>query len=392
MNRCAARVAGTRAAALAALLLAAPAAAQPLPPPPPESPADIAAPLGTEATGSALVGSDAVRARERALQQAMSRALEAAVTLAAPEARGRLYQVSARAREYLSGYRVLSEGEADGQFQVRIAAQVDLPRLLRDLQGAGSAPTARPRARAVVLACPDPAGPAPDPAALAAVRDALASQAEVPPASACPAAADQLVPALATAAAQAALLVSAAPPSVDPIRGTLPVLFGAHAQVHLTLVAATGKVHGEASAPADSSADHPDAALRAAVTSSALSGVAALRPPLGALLPGAASDGVTVSLEGLSSYPDYRRVSKTLAALAGVRAAEPRRFTPGLAEVLLRTDANAESIGAILGRTPIQSVRLQVMPQSPARLRVLVASESALPGAPASAEPEEPAQ
>ena len=61
------------------------------------------------------------------------RALERAVLQVAPEARGRLYVVSGRARQYITSLRVLSEGESGGQLQVRISAQVDVPRLLREI-------------------------------------------------------------------------------------------------------------------------------------------------------------------------------------------------------------------------------------------------------------------
>ena len=81
------------------------------------------------------VQDDAARARARALLEAMNQALEQAVTQAAPEARGRLYLLAARARDYITTYRVLEEGESGGQFLLRLEAQVDLPRLLHDLQG-----------------------------------------------------------------------------------------------------------------------------------------------------------------------------------------------------------------------------------------------------------------
>ena len=99
------------------------------------------------------VQDDAARARARALLEAMNQALEQAVTQAAPEARGRLYLLAARARDYITTYRVLEEGESGGQFLLRLEAQVDLPRLLHDLQGTLPASRQASARRAALLLC-----------------------------------------------------------------------------------------------------------------------------------------------------------------------------------------------------------------------------------------------
>ncbi|HUS64665.1 MAG TPA: hypothetical protein VMZ28_09000, partial [Kofleriaceae bacterium] len=95
-----------------------------------------------EALGQApVVAGDRVRARERALDDAMRQAVEQAVaTVLDPEQlvarnsdlRLRIYP---KARSYVTNYRVLDEGDPTqaGVFQMHISAQVSTGRLQRDL-------------------------------------------------------------------------------------------------------------------------------------------------------------------------------------------------------------------------------------------------------------------
>lgn len=363
-----------------------------------------AAALATEGIGVAVVGEDSVRARERAMADAIQRALERAVLQVAPEARGRLYVVSGRARQYITSLRVLSEGESGGQLRVRISAQVDVPRLLRDLRPAtGSPASPRVTPRRAVLVCATlpaattPGGEALLTAALLALREDLASGLVLAPESACPAAgagADAWPRALTHERAAAAVvldsLTSAQPATL--IRGTQPPLFGA-AQ-HLTLTVYTDKGERVSVTPAEGQdsfgfGDSIEAAQRAAARLAAQRAAEALRTQHRGALPlrSPVDDGAALqlTLEGVPSYAAYQALLRTLAALPGVQAVEPQRFSPpeslvGLAVVTAQAGGPAE-LGALLSRTPLPGLRVQVMPPEGNKLRVLVAPERALPAA-----------
>jgi hypothetical protein len=114
-----------------------------------------------------IAGGDRVRARERALDEAVRQAVELATTTLldpdqlvarASELKLRVYP---KARAYVATYRVLEELEQPpGTFEVHIAAQVATARLLADLTStAPVAPSAPPRAgRVRALACVEPKG------------------------------------------------------------------------------------------------------------------------------------------------------------------------------------------------------------------------------------------
>lgn len=362
---------------------------------------------GFEATGAAALSGDVVRGRERALADAMQRALEQAVLQAAPEARGRLYVVSGRARQYVTSFRVLSEGESAGQFQVRISAQVDVPRLLRDLQpGArGDAGPRRAAGRRGLLVCTaqadaaraSPGAAAVAGAALSALREELAGAAAPAPTSACPeAAAEGEWPrALSRAGAAAAVLLleTRAVEAPVPLRGTLPQQFGAALRVTLALISERGD-RAQEGAEAFGFGDSVETAQQAAARQAAQRAAAALLPKLRSLSPGAAGPEGTallLTLEGVPSYGAYQALLRTVAALPGVQSVEPQRFSPregqvGLAVGLAAPDAagagGPAGLGALLARTPLSGLRVQVMPPEGNRLRVLVAPEHALPAAP----------
>jgi hypothetical protein len=349
-------------------------------------------------------GGDAVRARDRALKEALRLAVEQSALAAAPETRGRLYLISARARDYVTTYRVLEEGEAGGQFTIRVAAQVDLPRLLRDLRAGGVQPQgqgqgqgqARPR---VLLCVEDPAG---DEAS--AAREALSGRAAVLPASACPQKAedkeakDDLAAAAREHQATVAARVRTAAGAPAPIRGTQPPLFGATAQAHLTLHAGGGTTEEEAAAT--EFAPSPEAATQAARGAAARAALSRVLPALLGRLPEPGAEGVTVTVDGVESYARYQQLLRTLAALPGITAAEPQRFGPGpapTATLLLRTSADAEAVAAALRRTPVSEARLEATPKGPHQLLVTLRAEappaatpSALPPAPAALPPPPP--
>lgn len=344
--------------------------------------------------GERGAGGDLARTRAQALSEALAQAIEDAAGQSAPELAGRLYLVKGRARDYVLSYRILEEGESQGQFRLRVQCEVDLPRLVRDLSGAPG-PVRAPGPRLRICGAP-PAD------VLAELRTAIGTRAAVESASAtdCASAESGTTPTLFYATTHTV--------AAEPIRGTLPELYGAEATVELrALRSPENQVSESATAPAF--ADSGPEASRQAV-------LAATRAALGRLLarpfvlPGGSS-GVTVSLEGLSGYQRYQRVLRVLSSLPGVSRVEPRRFVPptraglpppsgalapgerdDLTQVFLSTAETPQVIGAALARAPLGELRLQVSPTPTGELRVLCTSESALPDAtaPTDAAPPEP--
>src|SRR5262245_59265195 len=120
---------------LLAAVLALPAAvvrAQPAPAPVPPAVADVAAAPGMRiAAGQApVVGGNAAGARERAFDEAIRQAVEAALaetvdpTTRAAQAKT-IKALLTRPRVYVPRYRTLEEGEVNGVYTVRIEAEVD---------------------------------------------------------------------------------------------------------------------------------------------------------------------------------------------------------------------------------------------------------------------------
>ena len=348
---------------------------------------------------------DAARARSRALLDAMNQALEQAVTQAAPEARGRLYLLASRARDYITTYRVLEEGETGGQFLLRLEAQVDLPRLLRDLQGTVPATRQVSGQRAALLLCATPTAPVPgraEPEAVAATivdqaRTLLAERGEtvelLTPALCSPASAGLNPNGFTKLPVHALLLLTLdGNTRVDEVRGTLPRRFGAlgHASWRVLRLGATNAgsdatVSETSESPAF--AETAEAAVQAAQQTAAMTALGRLVKRPG-VLPYSGSS-VLVSILGAGSYTNYQQLLRVLGALPGVTRAEPRRFLPAasggagpadeLIQVVVHTTSTPESLGAALGRTPLSGIRLQVAPQGQGELRVLCAPGSALP-------------
>jgi hypothetical protein len=350
-----------------------------------------------EASAAVPVQEDLVRARAQAISDALGRALEQAVAQVAPEARSRVYLVLGRARDYVTTYRVLEEGEVAGQFQIRLEVQFDLSRLLRELQSDKSRPVKAPSATIVV--CTPSDSPSAQ-AALLAARGLLDEQGAASsslPAAAC---ADQLK----SGAALLALVLDDNPQSVE-IRGTQPARFGALARAEWRLVRGGSeplRETGEGTIFLESAASAVAEAQRVA----ALSGLRQLLKRSGAGLSGLSrgAAGVLLTLEGVGSYGNYQQLVKAMAALPGVSRVEPRRFfsQPAAAnpatgseppapsapsaeerqvQVLLHTAASAETIGAAIGRAPLGGLRLQVAPLGPAELRVICTAASNVPSA-----------
>lgn len=336
--------------------------------------------LTVEASAQAPIQDDLARARGRALSEAMSQALEQAVSQAAPEVRGRLYLVTARARDYVPTYRVISEGEEAGSFRVRIEAQVDTPRLMRDLQGAAPQKRGAPGRKPLQLCARSGAEDQSDlQPALRQAAELLGERGETVE----PLGSAQCAAGIAGGAGRAKLVLVPGAVQIDAIRGTQPRLFGARRTIEWLVERPSGdaelREHAEASAFAETAA----AAQLAATQQAALSGLRRLTQKPG-LLDGGAS-GVTVSFEGLGSFAAYQQLLRAMGVLPGVTRVEPRRFLGAQGAeaervaVFVHSTAGSEALGAALGRSLVPGLRLSVMPLPGGDLRVLCVAEGALP-------------
>jgi hypothetical protein len=313
----------TRAAPLLALALAATAWAQ-------------AGGATFEGQGQARIANeDRVAARARALDDAMRNALERAFEAqVAPEiraARARALRAAlGRPRALVDRYRVLSEQESGGLYQLTIEATVDPQALLRALE-ADRGTAAGPAAPGLVLR-------AADGWAESALRRGF-TEAGV-----------KLVP-----AAAATLTVRARAVEEGPIRGTELV------SVRVDLGAELAR--GGVSRPVESTARAfaPDAAAARAV---ALGRSAAdlARAVARVLEPAAEAGGVAVQLVGRFGYRSYQAYATAVAALPGVSAVAPRRFGHGWVTILVRTAATPAELGARLGRLTVPGLAAELVP------------------------------
>ncbi len=334
-----------------------------------------------ESAVQVAVQEDVAKTRSQALSEAMARALELAVEQAAPDVRGRLYLVSARAREFVSSYRVVEETEQDGRLSLKIAAQVDVAHLLRELQ-AVLPKSKRGDARPKILVCARWAGAETSAATLAAeARDLLVQR-------------DQPVELGSAERCQPSALSSWPGPrlifdgtvtaNAAEVRGTSPRLW-------------SSLVHGGwqyfADANAQPQTETGDGIGFAERTEAALAQATAQlgRPLLSRLaersgLLGRVGGGVLLIATGLRSPQVMNKLWKALLALPGVSRVEPRRFLvlDGVDEQVhfqLTTTTNSETLGTALYRTPIAGLRVQVVPLGPSTVRLDCVPAQELPSA-----------
>jgi hypothetical protein len=320
-----------------------------------------------ESLGQApVVAGDRVRARERALDEAMRQAVEqAAGTVLSPDelvarASDLKLRVYPKARQYVTTYRILDEGEATpGTFQVHLSAQVATGKLARDLQTPSpmtGLPRLRERLRAVV--CAQAGEPATVAAAEKAIKDVLAARNVEPIAPpSCGDAEAALAAKQSGAQGAVTAMVDARPDG--PIRGT--ALSGAHARTRVHLLEPDGRVSAEAELERD--AYGPDGARAAgdAAREAIAEAMARLQPSLAKLwAPVGPSTGVVVRLTGVQHFADYQLVVRALQSLPGVAAVEPRRFARGQVDLLVKTASPAQQLAAGLNRVPPQGVRIRV--------------------------------
>jgi hypothetical protein len=341
-----------------------------------------------EALGQApVVAGDRVRARERALDEALRQAVEqAAGTVLTPDelvARSSdlKLHVYPKARTYVTNYRVLDEGEVQpGVFQVHLSVQVATGRLARDLaapQPMSGLPRLPTKLRAV--ACVQAGEPKSALAGDKVVRDVLAARnievMAVPDGCSEPAAAN----AARSGAAQGAVVgVVDAQPAGD-IRGTEQV--GAHARAKVKLVEPDGRVSAEGEGERDAYATTPPRAAEAASREAVEEAARVIQPAMGRLWSAAAANagGVSVRLTGLQHWSDYQSVVRALQALPGVAAVEPRKFSRSQAELLVKTASPAPQLAQGLQRVPPQGVRVTVRPTPDGALSIDVAPADGSP-------------
>ncbi len=340
-----------------------------------------------EALGQApVVGGDRVRARERALDEAMRQAVEqAAQTVLDPQSlvarssdlKLRIYP---RARTYVGTYRVLDESEVGGVFQMHISAQVAVSRLARDL--ATQAPPQLPRLSSKLrgVVCARVSG---DAALISAVttdaektlREQLAArgvEAIAAPATCTESAAAE---AAKVGAAQGALVAAIEISPAGSVRGTDRL--AAKAKVMLRIVEPEGRASGAEDAEREAYAPSLE---RAAATAAREALTAALVPLQSKLVhywaPPAPQGGVMVKVSRLSRHSDYVAIVRALSALPGVSGVDPRRFARGEAELNVRTTSAAPQLAASLNRMPPAGIRVSSHPASDGSLSIEVLGEA----------------
>lgn len=356
--------------------------------------------LPIETEGSAVHVGDGSRTREQALASAMMLALEQAVEQSAPNLRGRVYLLSARYRQFVLGYRVLSETEQAGKLTLKLETQVDTTSLLRELQR--TLPQHRKaQKKGAVRLCAKWTGPL-------LQKEKIVEQAqsrleksgltvEVDASENCDGEGFRLL--------YSGQLVG----PIDEVRGTKPRLFFAKARATWQLFAPTsGTAHAETS-EAESLRDQAAAAMEEAARQSAQDALAGLvertklaEQPTGSVL---------LVASGLGSPAVLKKVWRALLGLPGVTQVELRRIhaaknpanhqaspsaSPSAGKndeqvhFLLTTNADVETLSAALYRTPIASLRVQVSPLSPTALRMDCVAAQELPSSEPEKTPDKP--
>ena len=336
----------------------------------------LAAPAGAqepmfEALGQApIVAGDRVRARERAMDEALRQAVEqATATVLEPgelvaRASDLKLRIYPKAKSYVATYRILDEGEQPpGTFQVHLSAAVATARLARDLSAGTTTtmPTGK-KARAVVCASVQGDGVDAPAAAEKALREVvLARNVDAMPGPQ-PCDPPSVANVLRSGSGQAALTADVQVTPGGEIRGTTLVGAGARATVKLVepdgRVSATGDAERGGYAP--TAGDAATAAARAAVVEAARTIDPALSQRWSAGGEAGPSGGVTVRVRGVERWSEYQALARALASLPGVAGVEPRRFVRGEIDLLVRTASAASQLAGHLSRVPPPGMRVGV--------------------------------
>jgi hypothetical protein len=336
-----------------------------------------------------VTGADRVKARERALEEALRLAVEAgSATVLDPaglqaHASDLRLRVYPRARSYVATWRILDEGVDGEVFHVHLSAQVLTARLAHDLepaQGSNASNLAATRQRAVVCFAANGAVPPSPEGAIRGIGTLLGArgvEAVAGPSFCTDEAAAQAARAQGAEGAIAGTLEAS---SAGTIRGTDRVAAHARAVVHL--VEPGGRISAEATAEREAYESTLELAAQAAAKDAAAEAIAQLETALAAKWPanpGSAS-GVIVRLVGVARYLEYQQVARALAAVPGVASVEARAFGRGEIELHVRTTASASQLAGLLERRPLPEMRLEVQSADSGTLTLKVAPATVAPG------------
>jgi hypothetical protein len=323
-----------------------------------------------EALGQApIVAGDRVRARERALDEALRQAVEqATATVLEPSdlvarASDLKLRIYPKAKSYVANYRILDEGEQPpGTFQVHLSASVATGRLARDLSGATAnvAVAAVKKTRAVVCATVNGDGSDAMPAADKVLRELIVARRvdALPGPQPCdPAGAASVAR---SGSAQAALTAEVQVMPAGEIRGTTLAAASAHAVVKL--VEPDGRVSASGDAERGGYAGAGSQAATAATRAAVVEAARTIEPMLAQRwsTQSGPTGGVVVRVTGMSRWAEYVALTRALGALPGVAAVEPRRFVRGEVDLLVRTASAAAQLAAHLSRVPPPGLRVGV--------------------------------
>ncbi|MFO0653619.1 MAG: hypothetical protein U0787_00905 [Polyangia bacterium] len=335
--------------------------------------------LQVETAVQVALTDDASKTRNQALSDAMGQALLQAVEQSAPELRGRLYLVAPRAREFVSSYRVVEETEQDGRLLFKIVSQVDVARLLRELQTALPKPK-HSDGKPSVLLCVKLAMAEPLIEKLQASARELLGQRSL---NVELGNADRCGPG-STWPGMRLSFEGNLESAVAEVRGTTPRLWSAHVRGVWQFVVAPGAPPQQEAGDGVAFADRDDAALDQALGQVGRPLLTKLAERTGLL--GRPGGGVLLLATGLRTAAVMNKLWKALLALPGVSRVEPRRivFSDGGDEQVhfqLMTQTSTETLGTALYRTPVAGLRMQVVPLGPSALRLDCVPAQDLPSA-----------
>jgi hypothetical protein len=287
-----------------------------------------------------IVNEDRVTARKRALDEALRQAVERAVDgLLGPEVRAsrphEVRAVTGRAGTLIERYRVLTESDAGGLYQVQIEATVDAQRLGAALgRAAGPRPAAGP---ALVLRVAGGAD--------ATLRRALADAGV----------------ALATGAVGREVRVTRTAVDEGEVRGADVVA----ARVDLAAVVAG---QGGADVPLAAGARRFAATAAAARAAAEHAAAADLAQAVARTVAPAAVGGIPLRLVGRFGYRHYRALVQ--AAAGPFPGVEPRRFGHRFAVLWVPTALTATDVGRRVSQLPLPGLSRTVEQADASEVRV----------------------
>lgn len=335
--------------------------------------------LQVETSVQVALQDDAAKTRSQAVSDAMNQALAQAVEQSAPELRGRLYLVTPRVREFVTSYRVVEETELDGRLSLKIVSQVDVARLLRELQAALPKPKRSDGKPTILLCVKLSQAESLEEKLVTEARELLGQRGqtvEVGNAERC-----------AESGGWTGLRLSfdgsvQVPPA--EVRGTTPRLWSAQVRGGWQFVVDPNTPPQRETGEGVAFADRGDAALSQAVGQVGRPLLTKLAERTGLL--GRPGGGVLLLATGLRSATVMNKLWKALLALPGVTRVEPRRIVlsdTGDEQVhfQLTTQTSTETLGTALYRTPVAGLRMQVVPLGPSALRLDCVSAQDLPTA-----------